>query len=88
MSKERRLGRGLAALLGDDNEPVHVPQADRMPRIHQPEDDSVDQETTASEPPAEEYAPPSHGTREAEGAKDGDLLLLSVYEIDDNPFRN
>ena len=87
MSKERRLGRGLAALLGDDNEPVHVPQADRMPRIHQPEDDSVDQETTASEPPAEEYAPPSHGTREAEGAKDGDLLLLSVYEIDDNPFQ-
>ena len=87
MSKERRLGRGLAALLGDDNEPVHVPQADRMPRIHQPEDDSVDQETSSSEPPAEEYAPPSHGTREAEGAKDGDLLLLSVYEIDDNPFQ-
>ena len=58
-----------------------------MPRIHHPGDRSAHQEAAASEPPAEEYAPQSHGTREAEGAKDGDLLLLSVYEIDNNPFQ-
>lgn len=81
MTKERRLGRGLAALLGDDNQPVHVPQptvpaTTPVPRLHAPHE-SVEQDAPHAVSPNQETAT----------AQDGDLLLLSVYEIDDNPFQ-
>jgi ParB family chromosome partitioning protein len=82
VSKERRLGRGLAALLGEDAEPVSVSPdiSDSVPapRIHRPD-----------EPAPYPDTPPTVGspTQEAYTATDGDLLMLSVYEIDDNPFQ-
>ena len=94
MSKERRLGRGLAALLGDDNEPVHVPNPTAAaapastpepapaPRIHEPGEHSAEPDTMDHQPPR-----PVSANHEAATAQDGDLLLLSVYEIDDNPFQ-
>ena len=134
MTKERRLGRGLAALLGEDAEPVSLSetrahqaareaqQADRDPvttlRVHHPDDvevydefsedkagspAAVDQggaQPSLSEPNADATQPPSNQRNdrtahpqpvnpmsEAQSAKDGDLLLLSVYEIEDNPFQ-
>jgi ParB family chromosome partitioning protein len=71
----------LAALLGDDNEPVHVPQttapAAPAPRLHAPSEPGEQDEPHPVSPPSPEAAT----------AQDGDLLLLSVYEIDDNPFQ-
>ncbi|MCP4190918.1 MAG: ParB/RepB/Spo0J family partition protein [Planctomycetaceae bacterium] len=92
MSKERRLGRGLAALLGEDNEPVHVPQDVASPRLHTPNEhgqtatDPHDSEQSEL-PPNREFQPDHGAASEASVAKDGDLLLLSVHEIDDNPFQ-
>ncbi len=82
MSKERRLGRGLAALLGDDLDPAALPAEPAgpvtEPRIHRPDE-------------ADEHAGDASGTASAIGesvtATDGDLLMLSVYEVDDNPFQ-
>lgn len=124
MTKERRLGRGLAALLGEDNEPVSMSQAlsqasaqatpavDPQPvtlRIHRPEEgDEEDGEldgpeaaaspgSTAESPIANNSAPataPAGPTTsvapvisEAATAQDGDLLLLAVDQIDENPFQ-
>ncbi|GIW94763.1 MAG: chromosome partitioning protein ParB [Pirellulaceae bacterium] len=78
MSKDKRLGKGLAALLGstldgydlDDGGParavpVDVPGSTRPPlRVHR-EDESP----------------------EAESGHHEEILHLSVYEIDDNPFQ-
>ena len=68
MTKERRLGRGLAALLGEPL-PAHA-ESERSAEAIPPE------ATTTS--------PDAH----AEGAADDvAMVLLNVYEIDDNPFQ-
>lgn len=131
MTKERRLGRGLAALLGEENEPVSMSQAlsqaaasatpapatePPMLRIHRPEEEDDDVSSasaptvsptasapatgvsaalspTASAPTA--AASPMTATpttaspviSEAATAQDGDLLLLAVDQIDENPFQ-
>ena len=92
MSKERRLGRGLAALLGEDNEPVSVSQTMGQPmtlRIHRPNEDDAEggatREDHDSEDVAETVVRPV--VSEAATAKDGDLLLLAVDQIDENPFQ-
>ena len=73
MSKERRLGRGLAALLGDTGD-SREPVADG-PRLHSP---------TAETQPTEE----SQATnQDHDQVEEGQLLQLSVYEIEDNPFQ-
>lgn len=79
MSKERRLGRGLAALLGEDADPVSVGLLTQVPapRLHRPEEEYGDESPAAAAPPVSE----------ASTATDGDLLMLSVYEIDGNPFQ-
>jgi ParB family chromosome partitioning protein len=138
VNKERRLGRGLAALLGEDAEPVSLSQfaegravstqtvAPRAEHVideeHRELDDDRDIESSHDDSPSADdtdhyaAAQPSstpHGSSheadrpndqgvslgqpatrqpapprsEAATAKDGDLLLLSVYEIDDNPFQ-
>lgn len=63
MTRKKRLGRGLEALLSAVDEPV-----------------SQETNTAVNETPA-----PSTSTTEAEKADD--LLRLSVYEIDENPFQ-
>ena len=72
MTKERRLGRGLAALLGNP--------ADELP-----------QDSVASDPPPEisiESALEDTGEEPRYGGRrNADTVLLSVYEIDDNPFQ-
>jgi ParB family chromosome partitioning protein len=82
----------LAALLGEDAEPVSLSQAAAthtpLPRISpltlgDDADADVDDEIPAGAPP---IAPPPVRS-EAATAQDGDLLLLSVDEIDDNPFQ-
>jgi ParB family chromosome partitioning protein len=90
VTKERRLGRGLAALLGEDTEPVSLSQAAAtqtpLPRISPitlDDDSDRDGDLTAERP--RPVSPPVRG--EAATAQDGDLLLLSVEEIDDNPFQ-
>ena len=69
VTKDRRLGRGLAALLGepDTAQPSHAPAGQPHVAIHQPSSDS--------------------GTEGDEAAAEPDVLLLSVYEIDENPFQ-
>jgi ParB family chromosome partitioning protein len=116
MTKERRLGRGLAALLGEDNEPVSMsqalsqasaqaaPAADPQPvtlRIHRPEEGDEDDgeldgpEAAASASSTAAAVPLAAGPTasvapvisEAATAQDGDLLLLAVDQIDENPFQ-
>jgi ParB family chromosome partitioning protein len=115
VTKERRLGRGLAALLGEDVEPVSLSQAAALqaplPRIspltvHSPDeeeelDDEQPERAGFARPPAQPPTDPGRPlapssaaplaqslvASEAATAKDGDLLLLRVDEIDDNPFQ-
>jgi ParB family transcriptional regulator, chromosome partitioning protein len=71
MSKDRRLGRGLAALLGSAGDvPGTGPGLDRS---------GVEPWLSAESQPASE-------TAAAHPAEDA-LLRLNVYEIDDNPFQ-
>ncbi|MHB0957258.1 MAG: ParB/RepB/Spo0J family partition protein [Pirellulaceae bacterium] len=71
MSKDRRLGRGLAALLGTPNEGSSSGEpVDRQAFDH------VFQHT--SPPPVEAAAPV---------VQENELFQLNVYEIDDNPFQ-
>ena len=76
MTKERRLGRGLAALLGDEAE-VRVSQ---MPVNNATavmnEDESSSNELRQDSQELDDREP-----------KDGDLLMLSVYEIEENPYQ-
>jgi len=71
VTRERRLGRGLAALLGSplpetaDGQPAAEPQ--------------LAVETTVSETPVTEVS--------AAGTDTASSLMLNVYEIDDNPFQ-
>ena len=81
MTKERRLGRGLAALLG---EPLDgsASTAQRSldpkaagPRLHDPALDPV--------PGADDATGPSDN----QAAGDGQMILLHVHEIGENPFQ-
>ncbi len=83
MNKDRRLGRGLAALLGapldEGIESTGGTGAVAAPQVPAPQTPSP---TTASpvEAPADE---PS----QANPVATGQLLQLDVYQIDDNPFQ-
>ncbi len=78
MSKDRRLGRGLAALLGtplDEGTELGTPKP-------------VPTEPAADSPPATGSVPAAHTTPAPEDANPSEVLLqLNVYEIDDNPFQ-
>ncbi len=72
MNKDRRLGRGLAALLGTGNE-------EAMESGHH------------ESHPGEAPQPPAHSVGETpsgdqQSGQNG-IVLLNVYEIDDNPFQ-
>jgi ParB family chromosome partitioning protein len=75
VSKERRLGRGLAALLGaplEDSPETRsapaAPRAETVPTLRAFRDEESPEPASASTP-------------------EGGLLTLNVYEIDDNPFQ-
>jgi len=81
MTREKRLGRGLAALLGAPQQRETIDDGDSSPAtipFHQPEtngsNDAID--ITTSDEKASEQS-----------LGDGDMFLLNVYEIDDNPFQ-
>ena len=78
VSKERRLGRGLAALLGDEAE-VRVTHGQAGMALA--DDDSMAPHGLRAISPDDDD---DHDDREP---KDGDLLMLSVYEIEDNPYQ-
>ena len=76
MSKDRRLGRGLAALLGTAEEGnADLDAAERHRR-----------RSSLSSQPTPRSAGVSLPADPAPSAEDG-LLKLNVYEIDDNPFQ-
>ncbi|MBN1852829.1 MAG: ParB/RepB/Spo0J family partition protein [Pirellulales bacterium] len=77
MSRERRLGRGLEALLGRVSEPVRSPSA--TPPIH------TGQESASIEPPQPPPAPPPADDRMS---RDGSgQLWLDISVIDRNPYQ-
>lgn len=73
MSKEKRLGRGLAALLGTplEEEQDLAPREPPAPAIVE----------------FDNHAPPAGPQEPAAEPVAGDLIYLDVYEIDDNPFQ-
>ncbi|MCA9215684.1 MAG: ParB/RepB/Spo0J family partition protein [Planctomycetales bacterium] len=85
MSRERRLGRGLASLLGESNDAAEQDLSPPAPRLHDPDGlAAMDRSPTS----------PTHGGAESkptvsndDGPKDGDSVTLSVYEIEDNPYQ-
>ncbi|HTN75633.1 MAG TPA: ParB/RepB/Spo0J family partition protein [Pirellulaceae bacterium] len=84
MSREKVLGRGLAALLG-----TPAPQAAPVPAPQPAYASNPPQETATFQPetpaPFSVYSPPINSAVEAND--DDRLLMLNVYEIDDNPFQ-
>ena len=93
MSKERRLGRGLAALLGTplDNPPEAaastppVARSEPAPtlRAFREEEDTPTAGSAAGGALAQRAGNPD----DAASTPTGGLLSLNVYEIDDNPFQ-
>ena len=82
MAKERRLGRGLAALLGENREGNM--DVDTQPR------DARTTSTLAPSPPAS--AKPASTQTPTQPAQydapvENELLMLGVHDIDDNPFQ-
>ncbi len=102
MTKDRRLGRGLAALLGTPNEPNDgMPQMDEShgglpPQIddhHGEPSLQFDQPQDGTAQTGGESAPVESAAAADEGSSGGgdgpisDIFLLNVYDIDDNPFQ-
>lgn len=90
MTRERRLGRGLAALLGspltesiDNPLPPEAAEQAAAVKSETPAKEAVNEsavtESTAAEQPAAEQPVPEMDNMES--------LQLNVYEIDDNPFQ-
>ncbi len=80
MTKERRLGRGLAALLGEPSPPQHghaagsPDQRASSPRLHDPSDLGLALD--------QEFQPD-----DTDAPQNGQLIMLEVHEIDENPFQ-
>lgn len=87
MSKDRRLGRGLAALLGTPLE-EEVASSASIPSLGVPTRGSTladfDDEASAKAPALSVYRPAEETTEQP--ARDG-LLQLSLDQIDENPFQ-
>ena len=88
MSKERRLGRGLAALLGtpdeDSNEPIATTHATKPASI------GAAAAAERTEAPKPKLHQPSASMEDAPGAGSSSTdkeLLLSVSLIEENPFQ-
>ena len=71
MSKEKRLGRGLAALLGDPQESSgeadEASHTEASPRLHEPQD--------------------SHAGQAASDVNSGGLVLIECHVIESNPYQ-
>ena len=80
MNKDRRLGRGLAALLGTPTE-ERESEASSVPVQHIPDPApmATPEEVGDIHGPSDEPPPDDESTT--------DLVNLNVYEIDDNPFQ-
>jgi ParB family chromosome partitioning protein len=79
VTKDRRLGRGLAALLGAPFDDYAAPE--KNPVTTNPADAVA---ALRSDAPS---TLPVNGTTDSLPAAKPDLLHLNVYEIDDNPFQ-
>lgn len=81
MAKERRLGRGLAALLGEQ-------QSDSL---HSEANGSSGRTSTSTlaPPAAAPTSPPASSAEDTryESVVENELLMLDVHDIDDNPFQ-
>jgi ParB family chromosome partitioning protein len=77
VNKDRRLGRGLAALLGTGNEGAI--EGDQ----HQPHPGDAPHEAT---PVVDQSGPDADHSGHQHDGQHG-IVLLNVYEIDDNPFQ-
>ena len=81
MAKERRLGRGLAALLGENREGNMDVDVQRRAVRTTP--------TLTPSQPAPKSAPTQTPTQPAQydAPVENELLMLGVHDIDDNPFQ-
>ena len=75
MSKERRLGRGLAALLGENRGDAPEPEP-RPVRT-----------TSTLAPSVESNEPTLDQSGKYDAPVENELLMLGVHDIDDNPFQ-
>lgn len=81
MSKDRRLGKGLAALLGASAEEMG-PVEPTVPRRRTPEEaGELTQPTLRLHAPDEDHEPPPSDPRQ------GEIVRIGVDAIDDNPFQ-
>lgn len=81
MTREKRLGRGLAALLGAPQQQETTDDTDSSPATIPFTPPTADPSTDAIDDLAAEDSAPDLPLG------DGEMLLLNVYEIDDNPFQ-
>lgn len=91
MTRKKRLGRGLESLLntvevvGETPSPVAVVD---KPAVEVARLDSASDSVAVSPPvAADPYVAVKDDSRSAGGHRDGDVIDLSVYEIEDNPFQ-
>lgn len=91
MTRKKRLGRGLEALLNSTNEPVPGNQpASALSVQTLPESSPTVTVDTTSHERLPSITDDHHHTLTAEKGStpaDGDIVHLSVYEIEDNPFQ-
>ena len=81
MSKDRRLGRGLAALLG-------TPLEEELLRSEGGAGAGVTRDMAHNATPhAERDTASDHAPPQAAGPAEGGLIYLDIHEIDDNPFQ-
>ncbi len=97
MNRDRRLGRGLAALLGDPNESPADNSA-AAPRLHRPDaataqavnhDGSGSPTPSANDPSRKESSvafSEGHSTPRADASETGELMLF-IEDIAENPFQ-
>ena len=81
VAKERRLGRGLAALLGESRE---------SPTETESSPDFTLEQTavqTLPEPPISKVASKPASPDHANGSSEKSLLMLGVHDIDNNPYQ-
>jgi len=87
VNKPRRLGRGLAALLGTDEEGVAASIGPAAPNIPRSEPENALPESQTADISHTDHSPGQPESADEPATKPEGILLLSVYEIDDNPFQ-
>ena len=81
MAKERRLGRGLAALLGEHRESEHHEAG-----YHEPQQEHVVEVAAPTPPPTDEDEGVLSNAR-FDAPAENELIMLGVHDIDNNPYQ-